>query len=172
MRRVLVLLYPPVWRSQYGAEFRVLLEQCPLTLGTVLDVIGSALFQRVRLDEPWKVVGVPCLLFALAGVAWLPDGAVAASIPLPVLVGFWTVVRGGGVRNRGGGAAVRFALLAAWVPYMLLGVLIACGVNAPSSAQAAIPAVGLRLPVAWGLGWLGGNAGRVALWFRGCSAGR
>jgi hypothetical protein len=42
MRRLLVCLYPPTWRSQYADEFRAVLEQERLTLFVVLDIVLGA----------------------------------------------------------------------------------------------------------------------------------
>jgi hypothetical protein len=43
MRRWLTRLYPRAWRQRYEAEFVALLEQQPLTLGIILDVVRGAL---------------------------------------------------------------------------------------------------------------------------------
>ncbi|MDB5058178.1 MAG: ATP-dependent protease [Chloroflexi bacterium] len=43
MKPWLVRLYPRAWRQRYGADFAALLEQQPLTAGTVLDVVRGAL---------------------------------------------------------------------------------------------------------------------------------
>ena len=46
MRRWLVRLYPRAWRRRYEVEFVALLEEQPLTLGVVLDVVRGALDAR------------------------------------------------------------------------------------------------------------------------------
>jgi hypothetical protein len=43
MRPWLLRLYPEAWRRRYGAEFMALLEQQPLTPGTILDIGRGAL---------------------------------------------------------------------------------------------------------------------------------
>lgn len=47
LARALVRMYPRAWRRRYGAEFEALLEEGPGGLGTVIDVMGSALGERV-----------------------------------------------------------------------------------------------------------------------------
>lgn len=43
MRSWLVRLYPRAWRERYGPEFMALLEEQPLTLRSVLDIVRGAL---------------------------------------------------------------------------------------------------------------------------------
>ena len=43
---ILVRCYPEPWRREYGAEFRDLLETCPLTAAGVADVIVCGIRQR------------------------------------------------------------------------------------------------------------------------------
>src|SRR5689334_9648636 len=38
----LIRLYPATWRARYGDEFAALLEQAPLTLPVLLDVLRGA----------------------------------------------------------------------------------------------------------------------------------
>lgn len=83
--QVLVRAYPPAWRKRYGAEFAAMLEAGPGGLGTVLNVLGSAMGERMlptarggemisasRLETwsaraPWAVFGVaPVVLLAAA----------------------------------------------------------------------------------------------------------
>ncbi len=40
-------LYPKRWRQSYGTEFEALLEEHSRGLSTVLDVMGSALGERI-----------------------------------------------------------------------------------------------------------------------------
>jgi hypothetical protein len=47
LARWLVRLYPRVWRIRYGAEFEVLLVESRGGWRTALDVLGSALYERV-----------------------------------------------------------------------------------------------------------------------------
>lgn len=46
MKHLLVRLYPPAWRQRYGEEFVALLEQQPLDIWVVLDIVRSALEVR------------------------------------------------------------------------------------------------------------------------------
>src|SRR6266849_4370706 len=46
MRRWLVRLYPRAWRRRYEEEFVALLEEQPLTINVVLDVVRGALDAR------------------------------------------------------------------------------------------------------------------------------
>lgn len=43
---ILLALHPKAWRAEYGAEFRALLEDTPVSVRTVLDVLLNALRQR------------------------------------------------------------------------------------------------------------------------------
>jgi hypothetical protein len=85
LARALVRLYPRQWRERYGAEFAALLEEGSGGLGTALDVMISALGERIspikggvmtaetsRLEmwterAPWMVFGLaPLGLLAAA----------------------------------------------------------------------------------------------------------
>jgi hypothetical protein len=51
--KALIALYPDAWKSRYGEEFRVLLEERPARLGIILNVIVCALRERAgRLENP------------------------------------------------------------------------------------------------------------------------
>jgi len=43
MRGIFVRLYPRAWRQRYGAKFEALIEQQPLNLVSILDVLRGAL---------------------------------------------------------------------------------------------------------------------------------
>jgi len=47
LARALVRLYPTAWRRRYGAEFASLLEDGPGGLGAALNVVASALGERI-----------------------------------------------------------------------------------------------------------------------------
>jgi len=53
--KLLLLLYPPVWRQRYGAEYRALLEEMPFTPRTVLDSMWGAL--DAHLHPEWLNFG-------------------------------------------------------------------------------------------------------------------
>jgi hypothetical protein len=82
-------LYPREWREKYGDEFSAVIENYPITLSVLFDVIICAIFSRFRIflqpsrnDRPMKLIGVirkAGLWFVVAGIAWL--------IPAPVLLG-------------------------------------------------------------------------------------
>ena len=48
LARWLTSLYPPMWRARYGDEFTAFLEDQPATPPAILNVIGSALLERLR----------------------------------------------------------------------------------------------------------------------------
>jgi hypothetical protein len=119
----LVGLYPVRWRHEYGTELADLLLRRRLVPTAVLNVVCSALRQQLRIGEPWLILGVPFLAFNLAMLVWgihYPWVSVNDSFPLiwhlaswllTASVGFWTVLRNPEC-GRGGGAAVKFTLLA------------------------------------------------------------
>ncbi|WP_322748833.1 MULTISPECIES: hypothetical protein [unclassified Frankia] len=48
MRRFLLAMYPRQWRARYGDEFAALLQDTPLTLATVIDVLRHAVELRLQ----------------------------------------------------------------------------------------------------------------------------
>jgi hypothetical protein len=85
LARMLVRIYPRAWRERYGAEFANMLEDGPGGLGALVDVLGSALCERVLptvkggdmvaasrwetwgARAPWAVFGIaPAVLLAAA----------------------------------------------------------------------------------------------------------
>lgn len=52
MRRFLLTLCPRQWRARYGDEFAALLQDTPLTLAVVIDVLRLAVGLRFR-ARPW-----------------------------------------------------------------------------------------------------------------------
>ena len=82
LARALVRLYPTAWRRRYGAEFASLLEDGPGGPGAALNVVASALGERIfpstREGEmvgtsPWENWGkrAPWALFGVAPVVML-----------------------------------------------------------------------------------------------------
>jgi hypothetical protein len=53
MRALLIRLYPRAWRERYGDELMALLEQVPLSPGTVLDVVGGAVQAQWHWRSDW-----------------------------------------------------------------------------------------------------------------------
>jgi hypothetical protein len=79
----LLRLYPSAWRARYGEEFAELLTACPLTLGTVVDVIcgaldahlhGDVLLGRARMINRLRAseIAVFCayIAFVVAGIGY------------------------------------------------------------------------------------------------------
>jgi hypothetical protein len=97
LTRILVRMYPRAWRERYGAEFAALLQDRPVGFGAVLNVMGSALGERIlptiRGDKMvatsrWENWGkqAPWALFGVAPVVVL---AVAYSVALFILWSGW-----------------------------------------------------------------------------------
>jgi hypothetical protein len=51
----LTRLYPPAWQVRYGEEFRTFLEARSVTRQEILNIIGCALYERVRWFEDYKM---------------------------------------------------------------------------------------------------------------------
>ena len=79
----LIRLYPPAWRARYGEEFLVFLEARPVTSGNLLNVVGCALYERVRSFGVYKMSKLQNSLVLMA-YAYL--AAIAAGVNL-----YWTV---------------------------------------------------------------------------------
>lgn len=99
LARMLVSLYPHAWRDRYGAEFEALLEESPSEFGAALDVIVSALGERVSPTiggsmtaevSQWQSWGAraPWLLFGVAPLVLL---AAAYSVALLILWSGWRI---------------------------------------------------------------------------------
>jgi hypothetical protein len=83
LARRLSSLYPASWRARYGDEFAAFLEDHPSTPSAILDIIGSAILERLRAagDLYADARQRTLVLMALASLA-----AVAAGINF-----YWTV---------------------------------------------------------------------------------
>lgn len=55
--RALLRLYPRLWRQRYGDELSALLEEQPLRLRIVLDIVRGALVQRFSPTTPGATCG-------------------------------------------------------------------------------------------------------------------
>jgi hypothetical protein len=62
----LLRLYPKAWRAEYGAELSDMLRARPLTGSVCIDVVRSALWQRLRATQAPTWVGIG-LMFAVVG---------------------------------------------------------------------------------------------------------
>jgi hypothetical protein len=153
LARWLVRLYPRDWRVRYGAEFEALLRESRSGLRTVMDVLGSALHERVvpplRLfvkcmwGLPHLEVGMSpypdsVLLLGRKPSAFLPVAMSAAALAV-VLVAVAT----GTARGSDEGAAAHLwqLLMAAQIPvlaYFLIRWL-------PRVPRLALSVLGLQL---------------------------
>ena len=63
LARLLTRLYPPMWRSRYGAEFEAFLEDGPGDIGTLANVVFSGLCEYIfpsqgaTMDQPNRSFG-------------------------------------------------------------------------------------------------------------------
>jgi hypothetical protein len=90
MRRFLLAVYPRQWRARYGDEFAALLQDTPLTLVAVIDVLrhaaGLRLQCRLRLAQICGSVLVTAALEVAAARAGLTDNILwAPTTPLRAL---------------------------------------------------------------------------------------
>lgn len=157
---VLLRLYPAAWRREYGGELADILTSRPLTATIAIDVLGSALRQRVRTATPSAILGVISMLVVLSqffvdqnglGRYWpaavRPSGMTFPTVRVTLLAselyvyvgiacGFWTASRFPGPASRGGLAAMRMIQIGGW-PVVVAGVLIELGVFDASLAAVA-----------------------------------
>jgi len=140
----LVRLYPKAWRARYGAELDEMLRARPLTVGIVLDVARSGLWQRLRMTQAPTWVGVGLMVAVVGAIASniavspeyrpsvLPEHIELLQKPLRsefyVLVllglGCWTALTS---TRSPGRAAMRAALIAS-IPIALTGLLMVTGI--------------------------------------------
>ena len=104
----LVSLYPQEWRTRYGGEFQSFLEDHPSDFGTILNVIGWAMHERVlslgRFKMDRREHSLALMLHAYLGAIaagvnfyWtVADTPLAAAMhSRPELFTTWNLVRGG-----------------------------------------------------------------------------
>jgi hypothetical protein len=151
----LLRLYPSRWRADYGEELAEVLLRRPLGPWQVLNVVCHAVWQQLRMQEPWLIVGAPLLVWAFAfWIVVLSAPAYAAHVggtptwPGAVLffgIGCWTALR----RGHGGGRAAMKLSMMVTVPFFVVGLLV------------LVHAVGLVLEPAGAIGFrFGGPAGQ------------
>src|SRR6185295_19245027 len=76
--RRLIRLFPPIWRSRYGAEFEALLESTPLSTRVLVDVLRRAASEWV-----WRTqIGRVIFNAVLASIATPLASAMAALVPV------------------------------------------------------------------------------------------
>lgn len=134
---LLVKVYPPKWREEYGPELAGVLAERPIGRRDMADVVWNGVVRRLREDEPWKLVGTPMLLAfssalilnILTPAPYAADmfGGSRMGQLVYVWVGYWTVLRAEDGSNRGGSAAVKMSLWITW-PMTVIGLLAAVDV--------------------------------------------
>jgi hypothetical protein len=161
----LLRLYPTAWVQEYGPELEDMLRTKPMTAGVIVDVIGSALGQRIRSTDLATRAGFAMLLVTLTAVAWnvvapppyepqtnakIPTLAEPVQIlqqPLNselyvlMLVAFsaWFRLRRGGSLAAAGRAAMKASFIAG-LPMIVVGILILSGaLNLVTLAPGDIP---------------------------------
>lgn len=139
----LLRIYPAAWRAEYGPELRCLLLARRLGVRTIANVLWNGARQRLRMAEPWVLLGSPFALLATLRYALLilapppyPQPAVQARLFVLVLLvnlllslscGLWTVVRRGGTPARAGLQTTKMALLIG-APSFIIYTLVLTGV--------------------------------------------
>lgn len=104
----LIGLYPQEWRTRYGEEFQSFLEDHPSDLGTILNVMGWSMYERVlslgRFKMDRREHSLALMLYAYLGAIaagvnfyWtVADTPLAAAMhSFPGLLTTWNLVRGG-----------------------------------------------------------------------------
>jgi len=79
----LIRLYPPAWRARYGEEFLAFLEARSVTSRELPNVVGCALYERVRWFGVYKMSQ---LQYSLVLMVYAYLAAIAAGVNL-----YWTV---------------------------------------------------------------------------------
>lgn len=146
--RWLVALYPDAWRERYEEEFLALLEQCPLSLMSLIDVMVSALdahlhstavFGRMltmlqRLRSTAITVFCAYIVFVLAGLGYwnmTEDYVEKLNVHPAIAVSYYALQAGaiiGLLAVLAGGLPIALAvarrafLTRRWRPLLLLGV--------------------------------------------------
>jgi len=149
LARLLVRLYPRAWRERYGAEFAALLESGRGGVGTLANVVWSALGERIfptvggnmeqSRFQSW-CVRAPWVMFGLAPVVLL---AVAYLVACFILWSGWKIFLPGAETPFVG----RIDGLA--IPYFQLGRLIYFSAPILIGWAIALTAVRLRLKAIW-----------------------
>ena len=188
LARLLVRLYPPAWRAEYGDELTHILLARPLGARVIADVLWNACVQRARAAAPSTILGVSMMLLVLANIVYRdvlfpPLRATHMTYPtveialvknevyvlLTILCGCWTQMRYGRGPRRSGWAAMRMSLIAG-TPVIATGVLQAAGLieaafltngDARPGALMLITAPIARVPESWIWGFGGGQ---LACW--------
>ena len=182
----LVGLYPAAWRQEYGAELQALLLARPIAVGTVNDVVWSALGQRARHLPPPVVLGAVSMVLFTAWASmnvirpetlsspWLsllqPTGLTRptvivwalrseAFVAMLLACGAWTESRYRTTAPRAGFAAMLTTGMAG-APVIVLGFLIAFDVVS-FPAHRALPVISATF-FEFGAAWVWGALGALA----------
>lgn len=110
MIRLLLACYPKAWRRVYGEEFRALLEQTPLGVGVVFDVVVHAAKLHASAHRSGLVVmaaavvslGVSIVAHAMGvavDVVWVPRTE-AQTAAFCMLVAPWAALAARTARRR------------------------------------------------------------------------
>jgi hypothetical protein len=170
---MLVRLYPPAWRREYGSELVELLATHSLSSRVVVDVLWSASRERIRSSEPAMWLGLPAL-FAALGVlianvvapqpygGWTtilePSAMTFPSVRVRAVIsdvfcvllfccGWWTYRRGSAL-SQTGWAAARLCLVAG-VPIIVVGALLQLGLIDLSVVRPGVAAAGIQRGLAF-----------------------
>jgi hypothetical protein len=127
---VLLRLYPAHWRAEYAQELASILGRRPLSAAAVFDTLRSAMLERVRVSEPWVLIGSLLFLLnfcasAINSIAPMPElayGVYEWCMWIPLMVGIcWMTLRGASLRQSIV-AAVKIALLSNATDLLLLAL--------------------------------------------------
>lgn len=160
LAHMLVRLYPRRWRQRYGQEFAVVLEEQPMKLRAVFDVLRGALTQRLTptdygdatMTDPTGTV----LRFVRLPSALVPIALSLAALSVVVVslaLSNWTVVH---ERDEGAAAHLWQLCMAAqvpilvyfafkWIPIAPKQALLVLGLQLCAALLAAAPVYLLRL---------------------------
>jgi len=121
LTRLLIRLYPRPWRNRYAAEFAALLETWPSTPRTTLNIISSALHERISPTQGGPMTPSPITLGAITRKpsAYLP---IALSLLALTVVLTAVTLNGGPVREADEGSAAHIwqILMALQAPILLI----------------------------------------------------
>ena len=153
-RNLLLRLYPPRWRAEYGQEFAAVLETQPLGVSTVADILAGAARQQGRERGGWWALLALGTTVSAANllVPFGPRGGPMfglAILLVSTVAAFRARMRGAS----GYGAAMKVFLLC-WGPDLLLAELV-CLRIIPQRPLVCFHIDDAGLPSAWAFTWMG-----------------
>jgi hypothetical protein len=149
--RLLVALYPPAWRREYGPELIDILVSRAIAPSVFVDVVRNGLWQRGRASHPSTILGLASVALIVGGFMMAPSvhGRQWTALLQPVVTTFppttirfivaeiyvlsmvacgcWSYLRDRGPLNRSGTAAMRMSLIAG-LPIAICALLMLSGV--------------------------------------------